>query len=88
MKDRAGSWEDGQGGTHSSTAQGMHSTLKKFHMLLFFFLHDEGKGDSLSEEEQQKFAELCDKTRFPKENIRYMLEKGKEVAIEGTLGIP
>lgn len=57
-------------------------------MLLFFFPHDEGKGDSLSEEEQQKFAELCDETRFPKENIRYMFEKGKEVAIEGTLGIP
>ncbi|XP_041910316.1 lipocalin Cav p 3.0101-like [Arvicola amphibius] len=34
-----------------------------------------GKKDRLSEEEQQKFAELCDETRFPKENIRYVFEK-------------
>lgn len=42
----------------------------------------------MSGEEQQKFAELCDKMRIPKEKIRYMFEKGKQVAIEGTLGVP
>lgn len=61
---------------------------KTFHRLLFFFPHNEGKGDSVSGEEQQKFAELCDKMRIPKEKIRYMFEKGKQVAIEGTLGVP
>ncbi|XP_007648854.1 lipocalin Cav p 3.0101-like [Cricetulus griseus] len=37
-----------------------------------------GKGDSVSGEEQQKFAELCDKMRIPKEKIRYMFEKDND----------
>lgn len=68
----------------------MHSTLKNIpHVSLLLFPHNEGKGNSVSEADQQSFTKACNRMRLSKENVRYLLEKGnKEMTIEVTLAVP
>lgn len=54
-----------------------------------FFPHNEGKGNSVSEADQQRFTDAYNSIGMSKENVRYLLDKGnKEMTIEGSLVVP